>query len=249
MHLYINYYISMIKSFIFVTLATIASTCSQKKVANVNLFDIDQTFTEWNKLTFKNLQIALKKSVTLEDSATFENRIISFLSYLEIQSDSQLKNRHSIRYQFLTDIAADPIAQNNMYIIEVQNSGERTEIKNFVLQVQNKQIVKVGTWIYDNREWIRTSSKSDQSLENANMLPNNLVYNNQGSNDDEVIVSQFNKFKIVESIYFPYASVLKGSWIDLFLKDFNSQLSLVFDCVSDALRSLPLSEQLLAFSG
>ena len=179
--------------------------CASGSVQQGKDTNIDSTFINWNKATIASLrlQAAIEEQTKVIDS--YKNRLAAFYAYINIKTDNQL-NKNSIRYKFLTRIK-EQLKQKNIFIIEANTSGEKVEIRNFVLYPNSQDKIDVEIYRYILQGWRKDKVIKDYQQSIDTTLLSHRVKWPKGFNNDDVIISHFQQGHINTSEFFLFGTL------------------------------------------
>ena len=179
--------------------------CTSGKVQNEKSIDIGTLFINWNKVTIASLRLqsAGEKQERVRDY--YKNRLAAFHAYIDIKTDSQL-NKSSIRYEFLNKIKGQ-LKKKDIFIIEAPTSGERVEIRNFVLYPRGINKADVEVYHYNLQGWEKGKVTKDYQQTIDTTLLNHRVKWPNGFNHDDIIISHFQKGQVSASGFFLFGTL------------------------------------------
>lgn len=170
-------------------------------------------FTRWNSETIASLKNQLR--VAKGDTQYVRRiaiRIDAFKSYLGIEDESEL-NRESIRFKFLNTLRQESLLPRDFCLAEIRSAGERVIIKNLLFEKLGADSLKIIEFDYMEEDWKKIEERKVRRWEFKSPLVLERVPFGKGGNPDDVIITRFRKFKILESEYFIYGTFSKYEMI------------------------------------
>jgi hypothetical protein len=166
-------------------------------------------FIEWNSKTIESLDNQLKIAIgDTQYARRIAIRIDAFKSYLNIKGANEL-NKESIRFKFLSTLRQESLLPSDFYLFEIRSGGERVIIKNLLLEKSGCDSVKIAEFEYVKEEWQKIAERREGRWKLQSPLSLERVSFGKGKNPDDLIITRFRKFKILESEYFVYGTFLK----------------------------------------
>lgn len=187
-------------------------SCGNTPQQDHNNTDVNAIFFDWNKSTLLTLTGHIQSSQDSTEKETYSNRLLAFKAFVEIRDYTDIKF-NSIRHQFLRELLKSKHQNGNFYIIEANRSGESVEILNYVVFLDDQNIDHTSVYTFANDMWVRGADIKITDLLVNKDLKSQLVNFGSGINQDDVIVTSFNKYKVMDSEYFLYGTLSNKSWI------------------------------------
>lgn len=172
---------------------------------NPKHLSIDSVFVSWNKSTLSSLNNHIISATDSSEKSLYKNRLLAFKSFIDIDGDNDV-NTESIRYQFLKMISLD-VAGDNFAIIEANSSGEVVELRNYLITPDKKNI---DVYNFIDRQWVKSKTEK-VALSVSNNLNSYFTKFGSGVNQDDVIVTSFNKEEVDASEYYLFTTLSKSN--------------------------------------
>ena len=172
---------------------------------NHKYLKLDSAFVNWNKSTLSSLNSHIISATDSSEKSLYKNRLLAFKSFIGIDGDNDI-NTESLRYQFLKMISLD-VADNDFAIIEANTSGEVVELRNYLITPGKKN---VDVYDFIERQWIKSKTEKIALSENHN-LGSYFTKFGSGINQDDVIVTFFNKEQVYASEYYIFTTLSKSN--------------------------------------
>lgn len=166
-------------------------------------------FTEWNTKTIESLENQLK--ISMKDTQYARRialRVDALKSYLSIKNASEL-NRESIRFKFLSLLRQESLLSGDFCLVEIRSGGERVLIKNLVVEKLGRDSVKIVEFEYAKEMWKKVEERKEAKWGLQFPLSLERLPFGKGKNPDDLIITLFRKFKILESEYFIHGTFSK----------------------------------------
>ena len=166
----------------------------------------DTTFINWNKATLQSLARQIESTRDSTEISLYENRMSAFKAFVDINNAEDV-NVNSIRYQFFQTVIESDNNQRNFYIIEANRSGERVEIRNYVIYPNAVGKANVNVYNFINRKWIKSSASKEIDFPLTDSLASYITKFRLGFNQDDVIITQFVNNTVTASEYYLYTTL------------------------------------------
>ena len=194
--------------------------CVDRSSFNYKKPGIDSVFVDWNKTTFQSLERQLQRMPDSTQRAAYENRLSVIEGYLSIKNLEEVNNK-SIRYEFLSKIFSDLKRKSDFYIIEANNSGAKVLIRNFVVYLNSTRDVHVDMYLHGTKGWFKQAEVKNLDCAITDGFESNYV--KHGFNDDDIIVTKFEKNEVKYSEYFLDGTLSKSSGVKEILNTDNTK--------------------------
>ena len=181
-------------------------SCNANNNSNPNTTNIDTSFVSWNKVTFQSLTHQIEVTKDSTEQSLYENRILAFKAYIGINSVEDI-NVKSIRYQFIKELLKNTKDKRDFYIVEANKSGERVEIRNYVVYPLSSGKADIYIYTYVNRKWIKKSESIKLDLLSIDDLMSYRTKFNTGFNQDDIIVTRFANNIALASEFYLYSTL------------------------------------------
>jgi len=161
-------------------------------------------FLTWNKATFNSFYKQIKSTGDPENR--YKNELSAFKEYIAISSDNEI-NKNSIRYEFLKELQEN-MSDLDFYIIESNRSGEEVEIRNYVVYFKGDLVKEAFIYRYLKGKWVKNKLNEINLKINPDL---SVKRYGEGSNEGNVIITRFIKYKVDVSDFFLYTTLFKES--------------------------------------
>lgn len=165
-------------------------------------FDLQKIFKEWNLTTSKSISAQRELVSNETQKELYGNRLDALKSYLAIDDFSHFNDK-SIRFKFLKNWSKD--WGKDFYIIEANDSGEKTSILSYVVTHFNKSS-KVLKFKYFREKWMKVD-EYNISTEFNYRRENYLTSFGNGQNENDIVVTHFGSGKILNSDFFLFSTM------------------------------------------
>jgi hypothetical protein len=176
-------------------------TCSSSH----NMINKDTIFKTWNKATLQSLSKQGESTKDSVEMSLYENRILAFKAFVDINSAEDV-NVNSIRYQFVQTIGEDN-NQKDFYIIEANRSGERVEIRNYIVYPKAANKAEVNVYNFIDRKWVKSSISKEINFPLTDSLASYRTKFGLGFNQDDVIITRVKDNTVTASEYYLYTTL------------------------------------------
>ncbi len=180
--------------------------------------NIDSLWTKWNVITLESLNNQINKAKNEKEKFMYENRKSAFKTFMSIPNNGKT-NTNSIRFQFLKTIYDKRTLVNDFFVVEANQSGERMEIRSFLILTNKNKLDSAVFYSFDDGRWKEMSSKSLSSIYNGReKLDLKRTTYGEGFNNDDIIVSHFDKENIKSSEFYLFGTILKNNQMEKLLE-------------------------------
>lgn len=197
-------------SFAYVVYWLLFFSCSNSSNNN-KMVSNDTAFINWNKSTLQSLAKQIESAKDSAEISLYENRVLAFKAFVDIDKPEDV-NVNSVRYQFIQGVSESVSNQKDFYIIEANRSGERVEIRNYVVYPSaTGGKAEVNVYNFINRKWIKSSVSKEMDLPLSDSLTSYRTKFGLGFNQDDVIITHFVKNAVTTSEYYLYTTLSNAS--------------------------------------
>jgi hypothetical protein len=175
---------------------------------------IDSVFVNWNKATISSLERQIKSKTDSVQRSRYENRRSVITDYLNIENVAGV-NTESIRYRFLKKIFQhlENRRVSKFYIIEANESGSKVLLRIFFVYIDSMNNANIEFYTNVNQAWQKRGSCQINNFYFEEGLKGYITQQWKGFNDDDIIVTKFDKNVVQESEYFLYGTFSNTSCI------------------------------------
>lgn len=169
--------------------------------------ELDTEFVNWNKATFESLERQLQESKDSTQSALYQNRLSVIKGYWNIETTESVNDK-SIRYKFLQTVFSNlGNSQKSFYVIEANESGSKILLRNYVLHINHNGAVEVQFYDFAREGWRKTGEFMQDSLYLRSDLKTYISPFGKGFNYDDIVITEFENGRLVESEYYLYSTL------------------------------------------
>lgn len=211
----------MLKVLLLVWLS-VSFWCVDRSIPNYRHPEMDSVFISWNKATFQSLE---RKSKLMPDSvqrAAYENRASVFEEYLSIKNLGDVNNK-SIRYRFLDKVFLGLKDKGEFFIIEANTSGAMVQLRNFVVYPYSTNDVHIDIYLEGLSGWFKKAEIKNLNCSINDLVEGNILKVAHGVNNDDIIVTKFERNKVKYSEYILYGTLSTSSSIKEILNTDNAK--------------------------
>lgn len=193
-------------SLVYLSYFLVFFSCNNKANNNQKLVNSDTIFINWNKSTLQSLNNHIELAKDSSEKNLYRNRLLAFKAFVDINSEEEV-NANSLRYQFLKELIKNTNSKKDFYIIEANRSGEKMEIRNYVVYIETANMVDVDVYNFANGKWVRNAVSEKLSLHLDSNLKSYITKFRLGFNQDDVVITLFNNNAGISSEYYLYTTL------------------------------------------
>lgn len=184
---------------------------------------LDSTFINWNKSTFKSLNLQAEKATDSIEKAIYKNRLLSIKAYWNINNLDDSNNK-SIRYNFLKILFKKKNrTPNNFYIIEANEYGSKVILRNFVILIDSTNIITVEFYDFLNGKWQKTGRFKKVNFQFSDDLKIYISQFGKGFNYDDMVITEFKNCRVKKSEFYLYSTLSMESEIKKILDGYKKE--------------------------
>jgi|HubBroStandDraft_2_1064218.scaffolds.fasta_scaffold27792_3 hypothetical protein len=184
---------------------------------------LDSVVAAWNRATYISLN---KESTAATDSSQrqkYENRL-EVLRDTYVDTRAERIDSGSLRYQILRKIFAESgEAKMDFYVIEANNSGAKILLRDFVVYPRTHHEFSTDVYIYGRDGWFKQAEVKNLNCDIVDGFEGNYAKFGHGFNEDDVIITKFEKNIVKYSEYFLSGTLAATSGIKEVLATYNTK--------------------------
>lgn len=194
-----------------------------RSATNYKQSPIDDIFVAWNKATYLSLTKERAKATDSSKRHQYEDRIED-LKYIFTNKDLDAIDSGSLRYQFLRKLSKDiGDGQRIFYVIEANQNGAKVLLRDFVVYFNAPNQVSVDVYVFGRDGWFKQAEVKKMSCTILDGFEKNYAKLGHGFNEDDVIITKFEKNTVKYSEYFLSATLTATSGIKAILATDNTK--------------------------
>ncbi|HEY4061454.1 MAG TPA: hypothetical protein VGM30_06120 [Puia sp.] len=180
---------------------------------------IDSVISNWNNKTYLSLIGQKMRTPDSTQKERYQNRLEGLRAYFD---SNPTKANKSFRYRFLSGVLSDAIRKKKeFYVIETTNSEAEVLIRNFVVYPYSDNRVNVEVYVCGERGWTRQAEAKKLKCTILDGFERNYIRFAHGFNDDDLIITKFDKGEIKYSDFYLYGTLSISSGIKTILASDN----------------------------
>ena len=184
---------------------------------------INAIFVAWNKATYLSLNQEKTRAADSSEQQDYENRIEN-LKYIFVAKGHGIIDSESLRYQFLRKLNEDiGDRKGSFYVIEANQNGAKVLFRDYVVYLNSSHEVSVDVYIFGRDGWFKQAEAKSLTCNIVDGFNRNHVKFGHGFNDDDVIISKFEKNTVKYSDYFLSGTLAASSGIKEVLATYNTK--------------------------
>jgi len=186
----------MLRPFVTLSALLFFYQCISQEIATFNL--------GWNHVTLRFLE-KKKENSAKPDAERIQNTIDAFHESIKYYEDQLMIDTSSLRYSFLRKIMMESNLKlsGKFIIVESVLSGELIEIYNYLI-VTSEGKSMVNKYKYTKQNWVLEKKWEIDSSELPDLFEQKDNKRGSGSNQDDIIVTYFNKFRAKSYFFMPF---------------------------------------------
>lgn len=200
---------------VFILLVLSNFACRENR--KLERLSVDSLLTTWNQSTLKSLA---EQVDTVKDTSAIElykNRLEVFEVKLYNKNFSE-KNRSTIRYKFLDQLKTEKMLNGNSLILEADKSGERLELRNFLVHSISKGKIEIIPFEFKSGVWSKKMIILDTLYEDINNSKQLRVKFGSGFNEDDIIITQIKDGEIIGTEYYIFSTLSSAASFKKYVK-------------------------------